>query len=42
MRVYHGGTNVVEHPMIAVGRLQLDFGQGFYTTDFFLRRLLDI
>lgn len=33
MKVYHGGTNIVEYPLVAAGRLQLDFGQGFYTTD---------
>ena len=28
--VYHGGTDVVEHPLCKVGRANLDFGQGFY------------
>ncbi len=31
--VYHGGTDVVEHPLCKVGRANLDFGQGFYVTD---------
>ena len=31
--VYHGGTNVVEHPLCRFGRDNLDFGQGFYVTD---------
>lgn len=33
MKVYHGSTQPVERPLIAVGRSQLDFGQGFYVTD---------
>ena len=28
--VYHGTTQKVDHPMCKVGRLNLDFGQGFY------------
>lgn len=31
--VYHGGTEIVENPMCAFGRKNLDFGQGFYVTD---------
>jgi len=31
--VYHGGTDVVEHPVCKLGRLNLDFGQGFYVTN---------
>ena len=31
--VYHGGTEIVEHPICKFGRLNLDFGQGFYLTD---------
>lgn len=31
--VYHGATQIVEHPMCKVGRPNLDFGQGFYVTD---------
>ena len=31
--VYHGGTEVVEHPDCKCGRRNLDFGQGFYVTD---------
>ena len=33
MRVYHGGTKIVEFPNISKGRAGLDFGQGFYVTD---------
>ena len=33
MRVYHGGTEVVEHPEVSKGREGLDFGKGFYITD---------
>lgn len=31
--VYHGGTEIVNHPICKLGRLNLDFGQGFYVTD---------
>lgn len=31
--VYHGGTEIVEHPDCRCGRRYLDFGQGFYVTD---------
>ena len=31
--VYHGGCEVVEHPICKFGRPNLDFGQGFYVTD---------
>lgn len=31
--VFHGGTNVIEHPICKLGRLNLDFGQGFYVTN---------
>jgi len=31
--VYHGGTEIVEHPICKFGRRNLDFGQGFYITD---------
>ena len=33
MKVYHGSTIIIEHPIAALGRLRLDFGQGFYVTD---------
>lgn len=33
MKVYHGSTIVIDHPIAAEGRRQLDFGQGFYVTD---------
>lgn len=31
--VYHGGTEIAEHPDCKCGRRNLDFGQGFYVTD---------
>ena len=31
--VFHGATEVVEHPICSFGRLRLDFGRGFYITD---------
>ena len=31
--VYHGATEIVENPICAFGRKNLDFGQGFYVTD---------
>lgn len=34
MRVYHGSTVVINRPLVQIGRLGLDFGQGFYVTDF--------
>lgn len=30
--LYHGSPYRVEHPLVAVGRVDLDFGQGFYLT----------
>ena len=33
MKVYHGSTVVVESPLVSIGRENLDFGKGFYTTD---------
>ena len=33
MRVYHGTTMIVDHPLVNVGRKNLDFGNGFYLTD---------
>ena len=33
MKVYHGSTIIIEHPIAAAGRQRLDFGQGFYVTD---------
>ncbi len=32
--VYHGGTETVENLICKFGRKNLDFGQGFYVTDF--------
>ncbi len=33
--LYHGSTVVVEHPLVGVGRKDLDFGPGFYLTPLF-------
>ena len=33
MIVYHGGIQIIEHPIAAAGRARLDFGRGFYVTD---------
>lgn len=33
MRVYHGSTTIICHPIAAAGRKNLDFGRGFYVTD---------
>lgn len=33
--LYHAGTQRIEHPLANVGRPNLDFGQGFYLTNFF-------
>lgn len=33
MKIYHGSTIVIEHPIAAAGRERLDFGRGFYVTD---------
>lgn len=30
--VFHGSTVVVEHPLVSIGRNDLDFGPGFYLT----------
>ena len=30
--VYHGGTDIVSCPIVSLGRKNLDFGVGFYTT----------
>jgi hypothetical protein len=34
MRIYHGGYCPVENPEIRPSRLNKDFGQGFYCTEF--------
>ena len=31
--VYHGSIEVIENPLVGVGRENLDFGKGFYVTD---------
>lgn len=33
MKIYHGSTIIIEHPIAAAGREKLDFGRGFYVTD---------
>ena len=33
MKVYHGTTTIITHPIAAAGREHLDFGRGFYVTD---------
>lgn len=33
MKVYHGSTTIIAHPIAAAGRERLDFGRGFYVTD---------
>jgi len=37
MIVYHGGTDIIKRPLAKVGRTDLDFGQGFYTTDMLMQ-----
>ena len=32
-RVYHGSVEIVEQPLVHIGRDNLDFGKGFYVTD---------
>ncbi len=32
MKVYHGSTQIVQHPDLSLGRMNTDFGKGFYTT----------
>ena len=33
MKVYHGSILEVQHPIVSLGRPNLDFGQGFYVTN---------
>jgi len=33
IKVYHGGTTIIENPRADAGRANLDFGLGFYITD---------
>lgn len=33
MKVYHGSIIEVAHPLVSLGRRNLDFGKGFYVTD---------
>lgn len=37
MKLYHGSNVEVKEPKILVGRRNLDFGQGFYTTSDFIQ-----
>lgn len=32
LTLYHGSTLIVEHPLVNIGRKDLDFGPGFYLT----------
>lgn len=32
IKLYHGSTQIVEHPQLEKGRVNNDFGQGFYCT----------
>ena len=32
MKLYHGSTVIVKHPALRLGRVNTDFGKGFYTT----------
>lgn len=32
-RVFHGGIEIIEQPLVEIGRDNLDFGKGFYVTD---------
>ena len=34
LTLYHGSTHRVEHPLVTLGRKNLDFGQGFYLTTY--------
>ena len=34
LTLYHGSTQRVEHPLVCLGRKNLDFGQGFYLTTY--------
>lgn len=33
--LYHGSNVIVEHPLVSIGRRDLDFGPGFYLTPLF-------
>ncbi len=34
LTLFHGSTHRVEHPLVSLGRKNLDFGQGFYLTTY--------
>lgn len=34
IHLFHGSTHRVEKPLVALGRKNLDFGQGFYLTSY--------
>ena len=33
--LFHGSNVIVEHPLVSIGRKDLDFGPGFYLTPLF-------
>ena len=35
LTLYHAGTQKIEHPLVKIGRPNLDFGQGFYLTNLY-------
>ena len=39
MKVFHGGTDVIDSPLADVGRANLDFGPGFYVTDMYAQAI---
>jgi hypothetical protein len=32
-KVFHGSIEIIEQPLVHIGRDNLDFGKGFYVTD---------
>lgn len=42
MIIYHGSTETIKLPLAKVGRPDLDFGHGFYTTDMLLKNCQSI
>ena len=34
LTLFHGSTQIVEHPLVIKGRDNLDFGKGFYLTSY--------
>lgn len=39
IEVYHAGTDIIQSPDCKFGRINLDFGQGFYVTDIYEQAL---